>query len=221
MFGKLCAIVGAIVLLSGPASALTRESRSLYVGDLHFGYSAPFGNYNGIGSFDWSGGYLTASELHDPTYHLGFNLAKIQNDRVWVGVGFRYTRVNVNDNVGDFLQYDDGTPIDTEILKFNQYDMFLDVNYYLMSLYNESFAPYFGGQLIGGLTSWSPPGYRSESKFSLGLAVNFGADFKIWSAADKRSFVTLASVNSWQLLAGGNRPRYLNIGGGIRYFFRP
>ncbi len=210
-----------MIFVASSASALTREARSLYVADLHFGYSSPFGNYHGIGSYDWTGGDLTASELHDPTYHVGFDIAKIHNDRLWVGTGFRYTKINVNDNLGDFLQYEDGSPVDTGVLKFNQYDIFLSCNYYLMNINDESFAPYFGGEIISGLTSWSPPGYRSESKFTVGLAANFGADFKIWSAADKRSFVTLASINSWQLVGSGNRPRYLNIGGGIRYFFRP
>lgn len=208
--------VALLVLALSSSHALTQEARSLYVTGMHVGYSSPFGNYNGIGSFEWTGGSLTASELLDPTYHVGLEIGKVSNDHLLAGIGFRYTKINVNDAIGDYL-----TPIDTSILRFNQYDINLDCNYYLTNLYEESLSPYFGGELIAGFTSFAPPGFRSETKFSFGVAVNFGLDMKVWSAADKRSFITLASINSWQLAAGGNRPRYLNIGGGLRYFFRP
>ncbi len=208
--------VAILALAFSSSFAITRESRSLYVTGIHVGYSSPFGNYSGIGSYEWSGGTLTASEALDPTYHIGLEIGKVSNDRLFAGIGLRYTKINVNDEIGDYF-----VSIDTSALRFNQYDIALDCNYYLANLYEESLSPYFGGELIAGFTSFTPPGFLSETKFSFGLAVNFGVDMKVWSAKDQRSFVTLASINSWQLAAGGNRPRYLNIGGGLRYFFRP
>ncbi len=208
--------IALLSLVFSSSLAVTREARSLYVTGIHGGYSSPFGNYSGIGSYEWTGGTLTASELLDPTYHIGLEIGKVSNDHLFAGIGIRYTKINVNDAIGDYL-----SPIDTSSLRFNQYDISLNCNYYLTNLYEESLSPYFGGELLMGLTSFTPPGFRSETQFSLGMAVNFGLDLKVWSAKDQRSFVTLASINSWQLAASGNRPRYLNIGGGLRYFFRP
>jgi hypothetical protein len=216
-------IVTALVLTTAGvvSQAATRTARSLYVFDINAGYSTAFGNYSGIGSFNNWGGTLTASETFDPTYHFGFTLGRIHNDRLFLGLGFRYTKINIDDHIGDLLQDGNGAPVDTALLRFHQYDFSVDCNYYPVNIVEESMAPYFGGGLIAGLTSWAPPGFASESKLSVALAVNFGLDLKVWSAADKRSFVTLSSVNSWQVVASGDRPRYLNFGGAVRYFFRP
>lgn len=214
-----------VVTASALSQAATRTARSFYVFDVNGGYSSAFGNYSGIGSFDDWGGQLTASETFDPTYHVGFTLGRIHNDQLYFGLGFRYTKINIDDHIGDLLGYydvdDNFIPVDTGSLRFHQYDMSFDFNYYPVNLVEESMAPYFGAGILTGLTSWTPPGFASESKLSIALAVNFGLDFKIWSATDKRSFVTLSSVNSWQVAATGDRPRYLNIGGAVRYFFRP
>lgn len=212
MLRRSFAVVFFLTIWAGSAAALTREARSCFVSDIHFGYSSPFGSYTGIGPREFGLPEIDAADLFDPTYHVGFGFSRLQENQVLAGVGFRYTKINIHE--ANF-------PSDSEFLKFNQYDLFFDYNYYLTNLFNESFAPYFGGEVLAGLTSFTPPGFRSETQLSIGLAVNFGADFKVWSATDKRSFVTLASVNSWQLVGSGNRPRYLNIGGGIRYFFRP
>ena len=197
-------------------SAATRTARSLYVFDVNGGYSSAFGNYSGIGTFTWDSGGLTASQVLDPTYHLGFTLGRLYNDHLLFGLGFRYTNINIDDHIGDLLQ-----PIDTSSLRFHQYDLSFDFNYYPVNIAEESLAPYFGAGVTTGLTTFAPPGYASESKLSVALAVNFGVDLKVWKAADKRSFVTLSSMNSWQVIATGDRPRYLNLGGAVRYFFRP
>ena len=63
--------------------------------------------------------------------------------------------------------------------------------------------------------------YADENELKFTVSVNFGADIKVWTAPSGRSYVALSSVNSWDLLASGQRPRYLNIGGAIKYYFRP
>lgn len=203
------------------SEAVTRTQRSLFVFDVTGGYSTAFGDYTGIGPYTWTGGSLTADQTFDPTYNFGFNLGKIHNDRLYAGIGFRYTKINIGDNFVNSFGDDGLGPAYMAYLRFHQYDFNVDCNYYLANVFDESMAPYFGGSIIGGLTTWAPPGFRSESKLSVALAVNFGLDLKVWNAMDKRGFVTLSSINSWQIVGSGHRPRYLNIGAGIRYFFRP
>jgi hypothetical protein len=199
-----------------PAWGVTRAPRSLYVFDVHTGWSTTTGNYSAIGPFSWGGGSLTAAETFDPTYHFGITAGRLWNDHFLVAAGFTYTKINIDNQIGDLLM-----PLDTSMLRFGQYDFSLDANYYPISPIDQPLAPYFGGGVILGLTSWTPPGFRSESQFNVGLNLNFGVDLRVWKAKDGRGFVTLSSVNSANILATGDRPRFVNIGGAVKYFFRP
>ena len=84
-----------------------------------------------------------------------------------------------------------------------------------------SFSPYAGVAVKGGLTRISQTGYSDDHIADIALAVNFGADIRIWSSADARQFLTLSSVNSYDLFGSNNRPLYFNVGGAIKYYFRP
>jgi hypothetical protein len=210
---RTIAVVGGLICaMCAPAGAVTKTPRSLYVLDLHGGYSTPFGSYTGIGPISIDNlESISASDLYDPTYHVGLNLGRLSDEHLYFGLGFQYTSIKTDKQI----------VLTPTTLKFSQFDFNFDFNYYPASPQTESFAPYFGPGLVIGLTTAHASGYRSETQVALGANLNFGADFRVWKAQDGRSLVTLSSVNSWNLIAGGDRPRYLNIGGALRYFFRP
>ena len=64
-------------------------------------------------------------------------------------------------------------------------------------------------------------GYDNENDLTLAASLNFGAEVKLHTAASGRSFVALASMNNWNFYAANDRPKYLHIGGGLKYYFRP
>ena len=84
-----------------------------------------------------------------------------------------------------------------------------------------NFTPYVGLVAAVGMIAQSAEGYETEYEVNSLLSANFGAEFKLWSSPDKRKFLTLASVNSFDLLSSGYRPRNLNIGGAIKFYGRP
>lgn len=202
-----------VALLALQSQALTRVPGSITMIDFHTGWSSPFGSYSGIGPQPLDEAFsVPASDLYDPTFHFGVNVGQLSASRMYFGLGLQYTKIDIDEK--NFTI----TPSD---MTFHQWDFNVDMNFYPVSPQFESVTPYVGPGLSFGLTTQRAPGYRSQSQFNLGLNANFGVDVKIWQAPDKRSLITLSSINSWTVVSGGNRPRYLNIGGGLRYFFRP
>ncbi|MBI5266712.1 MAG: hypothetical protein HY851_05715 [candidate division Zixibacteria bacterium] len=201
-----------LALAAVPSYAVNRVPRSIFVFGVHTGWSGPVGDYSAIGPVQFTDFQtITASDLFDPTYHLGMEIGRLNNDKLYTGLGIRYTRIDIDPLISL-------APSD---LKFHQLDVNLDVNFYPVSPMQESISPYFGPGLGFGFTSASARGYRSESQFNLSLNLNFGIDFRVWKATDGRSVITLSSMNSANILATGDRPKYVNIGGAFRYFFRP
>jgi hypothetical protein len=181
--------------------------------DFHTGWSTPFGNYSAIGPQPIDDVFsYPASDIYDPTFHVGMNIGQLSATRMYFGFGFQYTKINIDERNFEL------TPSD---MTFHQWDINLDANFYPVSPKDEPVTPFVGPGLSFGITSQRAPGFRSESQLNLGLNVNFGLDLKIWEAPDNRSLITVSSINSWTVVSGGDRPRFLNIGGGLRYFFRP
>ena len=139
------------------------------------------------------------------------DIGRLNNDHLYTGFGIRYTKVEMDRLV-------DLSPSN---LRFHQFDINMDVNFYPVSPIEEPVTPYFGPGLAFGLTTASARGYDSESQLNLTLNLNFGIDFRVWKAADGRSLLALSSVNSANILSTGDRPKYVNIGGALKYFFRP
>jgi hypothetical protein len=206
------ALTLVLTVASIPGHAVNRVARSIYVFGVHAGWSGPFGDYYAIGPVDF-GGYqpISAPDLFDPSYHLGMEIGKLTGDKLYTGLGIRYTKIDIDRLI-------ELTPTN---LRFHQFDVNLDVSFYPVNPMQESVSPYFGPGLGLGLTTASARGYSSESQFNLSLNLNFGIDFRVWKANDGRSLMTLSSVNSANILATGDRPKFVNIGGAFRYFFRP
>ena len=202
---------------------IERVAKKFNIVEFYGGYSHPIGNYHMIGSqnFESNGGVvdLEASQVYDPTFHFGLAYGQLVQGHFMYSLGFMYTKIHTVDTFfvspGEYYVF---TPVKPA---FNQYDIFLNLNYMLSDIASTPLSPYAGIGLCGGLTSQTAPGYESENWLTFGLGLNFGADLKIWGPPKSRSLVTLSSINSVQVLASDKRPKYVNIGFGIKYYFRP
>jgi len=184
------------------------------------GYAIPHGEYSEVGLFRWedtSGRpYLwDADSMFNETFYFGVDYGSIVNRRFQYLVGFRYTNHDIIDaRVLEMESQGVGK------LTYRTYDLNFEVNAYLLDLSENVFSPYAGAGFQAGLVVYHEKGYDSDSKIKVAGSVNFGADFKVFEGPNKGSFVTLASANSYNLFASDNRPQYLQIGGGLRYWFR-
>lgn len=204
------------MLVSPVDGGIIRVAKRYSVIDFYGGTSSPVGSYDNIAGIiyfvDGRGRpfEVDGDKIYDPTYQLGFSFGQLRNSNMLMKIGFRYTNVEVagNDPLFSFV-------------KLRQYDLDINFNYLLMNIIEHSFVPYVGVGFRAGFTNAEAAGYRSEARINTVLAANFGAELKLWEGAKKQSFITIASVNSYDLFASGNRPKYLNIGGALKYYFRP
>lgn len=209
------------VLLSIPAQAgLARVAKRYTYVDFYGGYSSPIGGYQGIGVIDFENSRgqtveLEADEVYDPTFHVGFNYGQLRNNRMQLAIGFRYTKINQQDR---FMAEDQVLAFAPEKPSINQFDIEFDFNYLLTNITETWVAPYGGVGVRGGLTAFSAEGVETESEINLGVSLNFGAEVKLWQNPG-RGFVTFASVNSYDFWATGEKPRFLNLGGAVKYYF--
>ena len=224
-FKGFVALLVLILMTSSSAVAIQRVSPRLYVVNFYGGHAAPLGTYDGIVGLDFDIGRerveFDADNVYDNGFHLGASYGMIKGGHLLMSVGIHYIQHDVKNpirqTIGDYVYSVEFAQAPT----LKQYDLDVNVNYLFMDLNTGVWSPYFGGAVSAGMSSASYEGYDNEYEAGLALGFNFGADFKLWSAADNRSFVTLSSVNSWNLVASGDRPRYLHIGAGVKYYFRP
>jgi len=209
--------------------AIVRVAKRYYTLDVSGGASTPVGKYDGfvdfVDFFDAEGRPVDvdADVLYDPTFHLGINYGQLRNDRMLLTLGFRWTKIEFTNIGGLNTVGREGLPIFFEAKKpnVNQYDLDINFNYLFAAIAKQTFAPYVGVGFRAGFTAVTAKGFSSETRLNTVLCGNFGAELKLWEQAKKRSFLTLASVNSYDLFSSGGRPKYLNIGGALKYYFRP
>ena len=223
------ATVAILILTASQAAALGRVARRYNVMDFYSGTSSPVGKYESLADFvdfsdaDGQPTDVDGDVLYDPTFHLGFNYGQLRNDRMLVTVGFRWTKIEAINLLGLNSVGRSGLAIllDPKKPSINQYDVDFNFNYMFLSIAQRSFAPYVGVGFRAGFTSVTAKGFESESRLNTVLAGNFGAELKLWENAKKRAFLTVASVNSYDLLSSGDRPKYFNLGAALKYYFRP
>ena len=216
-------IAAAAVLYSSQNSlAITKVARTMNVMEFFGGGSLPVGDRNGLPDFDFLINNrlvdVNSQDIYKNSFHFGLDYGQLRSSHFLLSIGFRYTKHEVQDTIPlttDTVVTVSGNP------SYNQFDIDLNFNYLVGDIMKSSFAPYAGIGLQGGLTSISQKGYDTSHEVGLGLSLNFGADFKIHSSADGRSFLTLSSINNYNFYGSNNRPKYLNIGGGLKYYFRP
>ena len=139
----------ALTVAAMPGHAVNRVARSIYVFGVHAGWSGPFGDYSAIGPVQVTGFQtISAPDLFDPTYHLGMELGKLTNDKLYTGLGIRYTKIDLDPLI----------ELSPTNLRFHQFDINLDASFYPVSPMQESISPYFGPGLGLGLTTASARG---------------------------------------------------------------
>jgi len=218
----LLALVFAISSFS--EAAIRRVAKRWNVIETYGGYSTPIGSYSKVGVIDlWNSDHVLvdvdANRVYDPTFHLGINYGQLRGGHLLYSIGFRYTRVRTPDTFWVETSY--GYMFDPPHSKLNQYDIDFNLNYLTANISKVPIAPYVGLGFHGGITSQTATGYESENWLTFAASLNFGADFKLWGGLKDRSFVTLSSINRVDILGSDQRPRYLNFGVGLKYYFSP
>jgi len=220
-------ILSVLVLSQNCTAGIERTAKRWYMIDLYGGTSMPHGEYEGIGGTTFitgTGGVLKigADYLYDDGTHFGVDYG-VMRTRTLLALGFRFTDIQYKDLVilpgyEPFLPFGAYGPITVNL---TQWDFDFTVHHFLADLSSHSAAPYVGIGAQVGATSKTATGFNSVNRSTFALSLDFGADVKISSGEGGRSFVTLSSVNSYQFVGTGDRPKYLNVGVGLKYFFRP
>lgn len=215
----LCIALLALLLAGTVAvdatAAIKRVAARYNVLNFYGGYATPHGEYGQVGFITFVDELdrpveEDADQLFDGTYYFGVDYGTLYSRYALVLIGFRYTEHNVQDYLREaFEEFD-----------YRQYDVELNLNFYPLDMRSSFASPYAGAGVQAGLLSTSVPGYDDESEIKVAFSLNFGADLKIFESPSGRSFVTLSSMNNYNLFASEDRPKYLNVGAAVRYWFR-
>lgn len=219
-FSSLVILTGLLLATAIPSHAVVRAPRQMNFLEISAGYNQPWGEYNGVPTFEFIDGgrhyEVDADDLYSAGPSFGIHYGRIAQGRLAMAIGFRYTHPVLEETVDlsaerylDFRDFD-----------VNLYEGDINFNYYLANLNTSPFAPYVGVGVQAGIASFSAEGYDSRNDFSSALSLNFGLDLTLYRSANDGSFMTLASINSLNVLASNDRPKNLTIGGGLRYYFR-
>ena len=212
----LVILILATVLMSSVADAAIRRVAARYnLVNFYGGYASPWGEYNEIGLVRFVDELdrpvnIDADEAFDGTFYVGFDYGTLWTRNVQFMLGFRFTDHQVQDWIFE----------SSEEFNYRQYDVEFNLNFYPIDITQNPLSPYVGVGFQAGLLSTEVEGFDNESDIKLAGSVNFGADFKVYEAPGGRSFITLASMNNFNVIASDDRPKYLNIGGALRYWFR-
>jgi len=216
-------VAGTLALLSVEnVSAITRTARTFNFVEFYAGSSMPQGTYTGLPDFNFIINNrlvdVDAEDVYDNTFHLGLGYGQLRGSHLLFSLGFKYTKHDVKNIIP--ISIDTVVLVDSST-NYNQFDLEFNLNYMITDITKSPFAPYVGVGVQAGLLSISGGGFQSQNEVMLGLRLNFGGDLKIWSAKDGTSLLTLSSLNSYDFYGSNQKPKYLNLGFGFRYYFRP
>ncbi len=221
---SLFVLISALTLIftSQEALAVSKVARSINFIDFFAGGSMPVGQRDGLPDYEFlinnRSVEVNSDDIYGNTFNLGLSYGQLKGSHFLWSVGFHYT----DHKAFDLIPLSPDTTL--QLLynpTYRQLDVAFNFNFYLTDLQKSSFSPYTGLGIRGGILRIDDDVNESDYSANLGTSWNFGADLKIWSATDDRTFVTLASVNSYDFYGSSDRPKYLNIGGAIKYYFRP
>lgn len=217
----ICMVISTADISS---ARIARVEKAFNFLEFYVSGSMPVGEYERIGVGDYEIPFynsqgrlfdLDADEVYKDAVSFGVKYGRLQGERWSYSLGLEYTTVKHEDTfyVDDLIHmYND----EFEQPDIRLYDLAIDVNFHFANPHKAPFSPFVGVGFNGGILYES---VESSNEIVYGLGLNFGADVTVWKDPSNRSFVTLSSVNKYQLLADKNRPRYLQIGGAVKYFF--
>lgn len=204
------------------AFAVSKVARSINFIDFFAGGSLPTGMRDGLPDYEFlinnRSVEVKSDDIYANTFNLGITYGQLRGSHFLWSAGFRYTNHKVFDAIP--LPYDSALVISYNP-SYRQFDIDFNINYYLTDIAKTSFSPYGGLGIHAGLLAIADDINATDYSANLGLSLNFGADLKIWNSADALSFLTLSSVNSYDFYGSNDRPKYLTIGGAVKYYFRP
>ena len=206
----------AVLLVAVPSGqAIQRVAPKYSFVEFYGGPNLPTGSYD-----KFLGSYITdtlgrryeldGDDIYDPGFFLGVNYGQVVRGHLAASVGFRFARVNLDDK----LRFSIEEPT------INMYDAQFNVNWMFLDLRESVWSPYVGAGVHAGFVQESYSEFADENDAALDFGLNFGVDVKVWKAVDGPQFVTLSSINNWSLVASDVRPRTINIGFGLKYFFK-
>lgn len=220
--GSVLFFLALMIFFSGSTYAVTKSSRLINFVDFYVGSSSPVGVRDGLPDYEFlinnRSVEVNSEDIYDNSFHVGMSLGQLRSKHVLWSLGLHYIDHKVNDLIP--LTPDTGLQL-LYNPTYRQLDIDFNFNLYLLDLSKSGFAPYAGMGFHAGILRIEDDINQSDYSANLGVGVNFGADIKIWNAADARSFVTLSSVNSYDIYGSSDRPKYLHIGGAIKYYFSP
>jgi len=198
----------------------------LGVFEVYGALSSPTGFIDHLGDIHFRNMYrpinFNASDVYRPSMTLGVTVGTVQMGHWHNSVGFQYSHLRVRDTIlyplGDSAIVFNYT--DFPKPNFNQYEVRLNSNWQFYDVEAVGWTPYVGLGLGVGLISQTLEGYDSHTELNIGLAMNFGAEVRIWQDPNGSNMVTLASVNSWEFGGSGYRPKSLTLGVGLKIYSR-
>lgn len=216
-------VLALILGLSVPTCALERVAAKTAYWEIGFSYAMPQGSYAGIPGMDFTDESartvsIDGANLYEDGFAARLGYGKIVGGKWLLGVTFDYAR---NQMKNPIVQTGYEPLLFPETNTYSHYAVVIRPGYAPLDLKTAGWSPFVGTSFSFGLAALTAPTYSAEYEATFGMDLDFGLDIKIWQSSDDRSYVTLASMNSWNFLATGNRVSHLQIGGGLRYFFKP
>lgn len=207
-------VVAGLLAYTSPSDAVVRSARQTGYVEFTIGGSSPFSEYDRLGSFDFVDNndrpvFVDGRDVFDPTYTLGFAVGGLVNDQYTLGIGFKYTRAELDRFTASRI--DDN-------FRYHLYELTLDMNLYLLPHSKATIAPYVGAGVGLGAFAESAPGLDTQADLVGDFHLNFGADFALVNEASTGGRLTISSINSLTIGTLNDRPKYLTIGAGLRYF---
>jgi hypothetical protein len=216
-------VLTVVAITTTPAYAIQRVASKLGVVEVRFGYAMPLGTNTGtfVDDFVYEDRLYEANakDVYKEGLGLGIAFGQTSASKLSFGIGFQY----VTHDFKDTAVSKDGTVgfFQLETPTYRQFDLQISAHYYPLNIKSVPIVPYAGVSISPGLGMADFRFFKDEYQITLSTSLDFGVDFKVWSAADNRSFACLSSINSWDFYGSGDRARHLQIGGGIKYFFKP
>jgi hypothetical protein len=219
----LMAAAALVLLMAGQIMAIERVPARFGYIVTGFGFAMPQGDYDGFPNRDFvsdSGAAVTidGSNLYKDGLSFTLGYGQLIGSRWLFGVCFDYSRHQVKDPVAQPGYEPVSFPKKST---YSHYAIAVRPSFAPLDVRESGWTPFVGSSFTFGLASMTAPGYVSEYEATFGMDIDFGADVRLWEASDSRSFLTLSSLNSWNFLSTGTRVSQLQIGGGLRYFFKP